>query len=343
MRSLYDRERFLTCFRLCNALLQALQAQCEEAAVLALSEGRDSDCFTLCSCIDLAVYTKNRCFRLPLSSKFGRSAVLQVHASNEMPLNLTTLQFEMDLVSKSLVSADVSNEHVHVLTHDGQCHGRRNLSNANANHGGGSSGTVRVDCGSSSPYPLIDAEILRLWNFRAGGKHGTWSNVSIDSSNCKIIYQMSKANRWCDCVGREHKSNGIFIVASWARGVFWQKCWDAECRAADFKSNEFPIPAIALESTRSGSSVYDEDEWNEELELAVAAAEKNARNVSLSAADGHGCVPEWNDELEAELQLLENTLLLGHNSANLNYDASDYDEVMEQELQALERSRVLKE
>jgi hypothetical protein len=343
MRSLYDRELFLTCSRACNAQSQALQAHREEAAVLALCEGRDLDRFTVCSCIDLAVYTKNRCFRLPLSSKFGRSAVLQVHASNEMPLNLTSLHFEMDIVSKSLVSADVSNEHVRVLTHDGQCHGRRNASIANANHGGGSSGAVHVQCGSSSLYPLIDAEILRLWNSRAGGKHGTWSNVSIDSSNCKIIYQMSKANRWCDCVAREHKSNGIFIVASWSRGVFWQKCWDAECRGADFKSNEFPIPAIALQSTRSGSSAYDDDEWNEELELAVAAAEKNAGSVSLSPAEGHGCVPEWNDELEAELQLLENTLLLGHNSANVIYDALDYDEVMEQQLQALEKSRDLKE
>lgn len=320
---------------LCDVGVQALQAQHEEAAVLALAEARDPHHYILCSCIDLAVYTKNRCFRLPLSSKFGRTATLQVHAANKMPLDLTTLRFEMDLMTKALVSADVSNEHVRILTHDGHCHGRRASNPSSSSHGAGGSSAMPVDCGRASPYPLIDAEILRIWNLRAGGKDGTWSNVSIDASNCKIIYQMSKANRWCDCVGREHRSNGIFIVASWSRGVFWQKCWDAECRSSDFRSNEFPIPAIALASSLSGPSIDDDEEWNEAFEHALAAAERNA--------DGLKGEQEWNEDLEAELQLLENTLLQRGNgvtaSANSIGVALDYDDAMEQQLQKLEKSR----
>jgi hypothetical protein len=273
--------------------------------------------------------------------------VLQAHASNEMPLNLTTLRFEADLITKALVSADVTDEHVHILTHDGPCHGRRSANDSRAALGGGGGGLAPVDCGSASPYPLIDAEILRIWNLRAGGKCGSWSNVSIDSSNCKIIYQMSKGNRWCDCVEREHKSNGIFIVASWSRGVFWQKCWDVECRNKDFRSNEFPIPAIALESSRSRPSLDGDEEWSEEFELAVAAAERNARRDSLSTTDRHGAASEWNDDLEAELQLLENTLLKrGHDDAACSGSviggASEYDEAMELELRALEYARALK-
>jgi hypothetical protein len=323
---------------LCDSRLQALQARHEEAAVLALAEGRDSNNLIVCSCIDLAVYTKNRCFRLPLSSKFGRTATLQVHATNKMPLDQTTLRFEMDLMTKALVSADVSNEHVRILTHDGHCHGRRRLIPSSSNHCVSSSGTTSVDYGRSSPYPLIDAEILRIWNVRAGGKDGTWSNVSIDASSCKIIYQMSKANRWCDCVGREHKSNGIFIVASWSRGVFWQKCWDAECRSSDFKSNEFPIPAIALASSLSGASVDDDEEWNEAFESALAAAERNAGELQG--------VPEWNEDLEVELQHLENTLLQRDHvviaSANLIVGELDYSDAIEQQLQALENARSIK-
>ncbi len=325
-----------------------MQALHEEAAVLALADGRDGEHSVVCSCVDLAVYTKNRCFRLPLSSKFGRAAVLQVHASNEMPLNLTALRFETDLISKALVSAEVSNEHIKILTHDGQCHGRRSVKSSGSVHSGGSSSAQPVDCGSSSPYPLIDAEILRIWNLRAGGKHGSWSNISIDSSNCKIIYQMSKSNRWCDGVGREHKSNGIFIVASWSRGVFWQKCWDADCRSSDFISNEFPIPAIALETSRSRPHFDDDEEWNEEFELAVAAAERSSRSASFSSAEVHDDVLEWSDDLEAELQRLESTILQrGHDECG-GADAAGvavyYDEAMEKELQALEHSHsVLKE
>ena len=279
-----------------------------------------------------------------MSSKFGRSAILQVHASNDMPLHLTTLHFEMDLISKSLVSADVPNDHIRILTHDGQCHGRRTTNQSGSSHSAAASTATPQHCGSSSPYPMVDAEILRIWNARAGGKGGTWSNVSIDSSNCKIIYQMSKANRWCDCVGREHRSNGIFIVASWSRGVFWQRCWDAECRSSDFRSNEFPIPAIALESCRSGPSMDPDEEWSEGFELALAAAESSAHGGSSSPAHGHKVVAEWSEELEAELQLLESTLLqrAGDLVAHV-IDEADYDEAMELQLQALESARAVNE
>lgn len=324
---------------------QALQQQHKEAAVLALADGRDSDLHIICSCIDLAVYTKNRCFRLPLSSKFGRAAVLQVHASNEMPLNLTSLRFEMDLISKALISADVSNEHVRILTHDGPCHGRRSANQSSSTQIIGRGDAAPVHCGTSSPYPLIDSEILRIWNSRAGGKDGSWSSVSVDACNCKIIYQMSKANRWCDCVGREHRSNGIFIVASWSRGVFWQKCWDVECRSSEFRSNEFPIPAIALASSLSGPLI-DGDEWNEELELSLAAAERSSRGSCCDPADGYGDASEWNEALEVELQLLEKSLLQRvHDdsaAANVTNHAWHYDEAIELELRALESAHAIK-
>jgi hypothetical protein len=38
-------------------------------------------------CVDTGIYNKNRCFRLPLSSKCGKSAVLVPHCSNQMPLD----------------------------------------------------------------------------------------------------------------------------------------------------------------------------------------------------------------------------------------------------------------
>jgi len=41
----------------------------------------------LTSCVDTGIYNKNRCFRLPLSSKCGKSAVLSPHSSNQMILD----------------------------------------------------------------------------------------------------------------------------------------------------------------------------------------------------------------------------------------------------------------
>ena len=49
--------------------------QCFWATLL----NRDSDGKCGCGIVDVGVYTKNRNFRLFLSSKFGKSAVLRVH------------------------------------------------------------------------------------------------------------------------------------------------------------------------------------------------------------------------------------------------------------------------
>jgi hypothetical protein len=46
----------------------------------------DSDS-RLCLCVDMGIYNRNRCFRLPLSSKCGKAAVLLPHDSNQMPLD----------------------------------------------------------------------------------------------------------------------------------------------------------------------------------------------------------------------------------------------------------------
>ena len=47
-----------------------------------MMEYRDSDGRSGCGIVDVGVYTKNRNFRLFLSSKFGKAAVLKLHDSS---------------------------------------------------------------------------------------------------------------------------------------------------------------------------------------------------------------------------------------------------------------------
>ena len=89
----------------------------------------------------------------------------------------------------------------------------------------------------------------------------------------------------------------------------------------------------------------DDEEWNAAFEQALAAVERNGKDSSCSPSDAHN--EEWNEDLEAELRRLEDTLLQrGHGRAAVASamgNASDYDEAVERELQALENAHVVKE
>ncbi len=48
-------------------------------------------------------------------------------------------------------------------------------------------------------------------------------------------------NRWCGNIGRQHRSNGIFVVADLEAGVWYQRCHDPSCH--DYRSPAMPLPA----------------------------------------------------------------------------------------------------
>ena len=45
----------------------------------------------------------------------------------------------------------------------------------------------------------------------------------------KLKYTVAK-NRFCENIGRQHKSNGIIIEADLTRGYLSQMCFDPDCR-----------------------------------------------------------------------------------------------------------------
>jgi hypothetical protein len=55
-----------------------------------------------------------------------------------------------------------------------------------------------------------------------------------------VSYALTKANRWCERVGRQHKSNCTFLVLDMNAGLYWQSCWDVDCRG--FKSKKYKVP-----------------------------------------------------------------------------------------------------
>jgi hypothetical protein len=57
-----------------------------------------------------------------------------------------------------------------------------------------------------------------------------------------------RGSRFCRNIGREHKSNGVYLVCRLQSGVIVQKCFDPDCRA--FESAPVQIPLAILDELR---------------------------------------------------------------------------------------------
>ena len=54
-----------------------------------------------------------------------------------------------------------------------------------------------------------------------------------DTDIYKLKYTIAK-NRFCENIGRQHKSNGVIIEADLTRGYLSQMCFDPDCRGLYF-------------------------------------------------------------------------------------------------------------
>jgi hypothetical protein len=95
-------------------------------------------------------------------------------------------------------------------------------------------------------------------------------------------------NRFCGNIGRAHKSNATYIVANLDAGVWFQKCYDPDCR--HYRSPSSPIPGFVLEDL-SGTDVGHLDP---EMEAVIARYE-----VPVVVPLLPGLLETWSPELDA--------------------------------------------
>ncbi|XP_035664107.1 DNA-directed primase/polymerase protein-like [Branchiostoma floridae] len=86
---------------------------------------------------------------------------------------------------------------------------------------------------SSSPYPEVDAYVVLQAS--RGGVHGGIRQWTYFSQGEVLMYDIVH-NRWCENIGRAHRSNHVMFVADLKRQVLYQKCHDPVCRAQNYKS-----------------------------------------------------------------------------------------------------------
>uniref|UniRef100_A0A8C3QJ51 DNA-directed primase/polymerase protein n=1 Tax=Cyanoderma ruficeps TaxID=181631 RepID=A0A8C3QJ51_9PASS len=159
--------------------------------------------------VDLAVYTKNRNFRMYKSSKAGKNAILKIAEDNKF---IPNCEKDVSLEEAYFLSSLICNVRV-------------------------SDDTKVLSSGFSEEERKMSA-FLNSKTARGSRGIRQWSYFSLKEL---LIYDIS-GYRWCENIGRAHKSNNIMILVDLKNEVWYQKCHDPVCREQNFKSQSFPLP-----------------------------------------------------------------------------------------------------
>lgn len=185
--------------------------------------------------VDQGVYSKNRCFRLIWNSKRKKSyeeQLIPIDGSNASALTSNAEFFKSTLISYAPNRELVGYEDMLKVSEDG--HTRvTNVKEMPGSH--------LIELSSLEGLGIED---FVLKSFDITGKI---SKCDYNESYNTIIFGISGC-RYCRNIGREHKSNGIYIVCKLTSGVAVQRCYDPDCRF--FESDPITIPEPILDKTR---------------------------------------------------------------------------------------------
>ncbi|XP_033761453.1 DNA-directed primase/polymerase protein-like [Pecten maximus] len=120
-----------------------------------------------------------------------------------------------------------------------------------------------------SPYPEVDDYITSC--VQRNGTKGLIRHWTYFSEGEIIVYEIGK-NRWCENIGRPHKSNNIMMIADLKKAVYYQKCHDPDCQMQNYKSPDYPLPKDVLLSSffqESDDDFLDETDDQECLQAAI--------------------------------------------------------------------------
>jgi len=207
--------------------------------------------------VDATVYSRNRCFRLLFSSKFGKNRPL-LPAWEASRGEHPALQLLRTMAS--FVPDDTPLLRHKLISEQGLDHNSRRAANGAPEKG---SRPQQQRCGSLcgdlfervTPKSGLLQHLVAFWDqvralheppekgppFRA-----TSVQRSVQPGAAPFQAITLSHNRFCLRKGASHKANHVYIVVDHRRGVFYQKCHDrADC--PNFRSNEFPVPPYLLE------------------------------------------------------------------------------------------------
>ncbi|XP_047407675.1 DNA-directed primase/polymerase protein isoform X3 [Sciurus carolinensis] len=264
--------------------------------------------------VDLGVYTRNRNFRLYKSSKIGKCVTLEVAEDNRFfPKQSKSISEENQYFLSSLVSNVRFSDTLRILTCDTSQIKRKRAEYLNSTI----SSVETIEGFQCSPYPEVDRFVLSLVNKNdIKGGIRRWSYFFPEEL---LVYDISKY-RWCENIGRAHKSNNIMILVDLKNEVWYQKCHDPVCKAENFKSDCFPLPAeVSLLFLLKEEEEFTENETghNETKNPHDLPPSGSSVGASADADWGNGTDDAYFLEATEDVELAEaaeNSLLTSHSS-----------------------------
>ncbi|XP_036084561.1 DNA-directed primase/polymerase protein isoform X3 [Rousettus aegyptiacus] len=235
--------------------------------------------------VDLGVYTRNRNFRLYKSSKIGKPVALEIAEDNKFSLTQSDVSEENQYFLSSLISNVRFSDTLRILTCDTSQNKQKQVEYFNST----STSVENIEGFQGSPYPEIDEFVLSLVNkngIKGGIRH--WNYFFPEEL---LVYDICKY-RWCENIGRAHKSNNIMILVDLKNEVWYQKCHDPVCKAENFKSNRFPLPAevCLLSLLKEEEELPTDETMNNET--------KNPYKPSSTLSKGIFSDPEWDNGID---------------------------------------------
>lgn len=217
--------------------------------------------------VDTGVYTRNRAFRLYLSSKAGKGVYLQ--ATKRWKGGHGECSTQKDVFFNSLVCHGIDEgDRLLRSSSGGGGASRYTGDTTGTNHNQQQNQVSRPQYGPS-PFPSLETFIITVSNQNillegggiaagGGGKIQSW----VLMEDCGLmLYTMNTGNRWCGNVGRQHKSNRVFYVVDLLDGWWCQRCYDPDCRGYRSPLTALPLELQGLWKHSSGHEGQDNDEW----------------------------------------------------------------------------------
>eukprot|EP00943_MAST-04B_sp_MAST-4B-sp1_P009102 g9102.t1 len=218
----------------------------------------------LCFFSDLAVYTKNRAFRLVYSSKFSKDTILLPSKQNKFPVDIMSKSGERQLFFDSLISYTIDeapSSLAHLEFHNkksvdnghSRIKFRNNIrSNAYTNKKENIVGAMPKEIAEIVDYLihvehiLIATDSIRVLSMPSSaqqlnanvGVNGVSKNKNqLLNDDQEYSYILATRTKKCRIAKRTHKSNHIWIKINIHSKTVFQHCHDEDCRHNFYKLN----------------------------------------------------------------------------------------------------------
>ncbi|CAH8522283.1 unnamed protein product [Heterobilharzia americana] len=232
------------------------------------------------SVCDVGVYTRNRNFRLAGSCKLSGSGLLLPYSTINKDVEFSSIWRNWRSWAPTLVTyVDVKCSHLLIRPVENCCCSYSSFTTSSPSDQSLVDRNIRVFPRESDDHVfhslptnlhIFVKKIITEWFNRGLSYQKANTDLSTSSSQVKIVSLSEgklsvKVNklRFCERIGRSHKSNHVILIFDFVNGCYYQKCLDPECRLVDFRSPSMPIPgeflnitSISTESDR-GTNQYE--------------------------------------------------------------------------------------